>query len=367
MASQNILPAFNLSNPDDTMEFTSDAGRNDDFDIDLMEGDDEIDYMHDDAPNTANDDLMVDDEAVDEINYEEEPMQTDGNVPTDTPHDLVDLDLIDDFQPTEDTTSYPNENTTQPPSHDYEEAPEEDLIDYDTDVEELQVDLTQDVGVANTDKSASLPDSVEQEITAVDLPLDYAQEDAGFGVAALPEVVAAEQQVLEPEVDVSQEEQQSVHSPLVLAEVHAELPNETSSGSDHGSPQATSEKVPDVSNLEAEQALATTEDDAPVDSGEALHTDTVNFSSVEAQELHPVTVIYNEVSMSLFPPHAGDEAETFLLQDTSVAYGTLVELFRACRAVLAQDIDEKSELEIYAEHLNLAITEVCIPHLLRPI
>lgn len=74
--------------------------------------------------------------------------------------------------------------------------------------------------------------------------------------------------------------------------------------------------------------------------------------------LHPITVLYQETEMSLFPPTVDDAAETYFLQDESLADLSISELFKAMRLVLADTVSDDDELELGMDVLDLYLTEV---------
>ena len=78
--------------------------------------------------------------------------------------------------------------------------------------------------------------------------------------------------------------------------------------------------------------------------------------------LHPVIVLYQQSEIFLFPPHDNDEqyAQTYFLEDESLANQNLKVLLEALRLVLADSINENDELEINFVLLGLEMCEVCI-------
>ncbi|KAI9886852.1 MAG: hypothetical protein M1823_001351 [Watsoniomyces obsoletus] len=73
--------------------------------------------------------------------------------------------------------------------------------------------------------------------------------------------------------------------------------------------------------------------------------------------LHPVTLHYGDEEMSLFPPRKNEGSETYFLQNASLAYASMTDVFRAMRLVLAQTIPEGDELEVAIESLGLYLNE----------
>lgn len=71
----------------------------------------------------------------------------------------------------------------------------------------------------------------------------------------------------------------------------------------------------------------------------------------------PVTLIYQDTEMSLFPPAEGDQT-TYFLGDEGLVSQNLENLFGACRNVLAGSIEEEERLEFSIDDLGLRISEV---------
>lgn len=86
------------------------------------------------------------------------------------------------------------------------------------------------------------------------------------------------------------------------------------------------------------------------------------IASAIATYIHPVAVVYQDSEMSLFPPTDEDQehSQTYLLHDESLASESIMNLFGACRLVLADSIEEDDELEITIGVLGLEISEVGI-------
>ena len=78
------------------------------------------------------------------------------------------------------------------------------------------------------------------------------------------------------------------------------------------------------------------------------------------KRLHPIFVVYQEASMSLFPSTQEDpeSSQTFLLQDERLAAENIQTLLSACRSVLGESISEDDELVIAVDALGLQISEV---------
>ncbi|KAI9791373.1 MAG: hypothetical protein M1816_003940 [Peltula sp. TS41687] len=76
--------------------------------------------------------------------------------------------------------------------------------------------------------------------------------------------------------------------------------------------------------------------------------------------LHPITVLYQEMEMSLFPRRADKAARgkrTYFLKEESLADASTRELFQAMRLVLGGTVSEDDELELGVDLLDLYLTE----------
>lgn len=71
----------------------------------------------------------------------------------------------------------------------------------------------------------------------------------------------------------------------------------------------------------------------------------------------PVTLIYQDTEMSLFPPAEGGQT-TYFLGDEGLVNQNIENLFVACRNVLAGSIEEEEKLEFSIDDLGLRISEV---------
>ncbi|KIW89910.1 uncharacterized protein Z519_09339 [Cladophialophora bantiana CBS 173.52] len=76
-----------------------------------------------------------------------------------------------------------------------------------------------------------------------------------------------------------------------------------------------------------------------------------------AQTVHPVTLVYLEEEMSLFPPMLGDASSVYFLPDASLAFEPLDRLLAACREILTGTLDHHDELVLDVPGLGLHICE----------
>ncbi len=116
-----------------------------------------------------------------------------------------------------------------------------------------------------------------------------------------------------------------------------------------------------LQHLEGQQGAGATE---PAPEGQALAEGHSQQSHQERPgsplPLHPVTLHYGGDEMSLFPPRKDEGSETYFLDNASLAYASMTEVFRAMRVVLAHTIREGDELELAIESLGLYLNEVRI-------
>ena len=98
------------------------------------------------------------------------------------------------------------------------------------------------------------------------------------------------------------------------------------------------------------------------DSGRVGYEENDDDLASAMQHPHPITILFQETEMSLFPPSNSEveSAETFLLQDVNLATEPLKGLFEACRSLVGESIDEYCELEMQFHDLELNISEVSL-------
>lgn len=108
------------------------------------------------------------------------------------------------------------------------------------------------------------------------------------------------------------------------------------------------------------------QDDAPLPEDSAQTTSDAQHEEVQestdthtdpTREVHPVTLVYLEEEMSLFPPLMGDESSVYFLSDPSLASQSLDKLLAACREILTGTLDHHDELVLDIPGLGLHICE----------
>ncbi|OAP56202.1 hypothetical protein AYL99_09381 [Fonsecaea erecta] len=88
------------------------------------------------------------------------------------------------------------------------------------------------------------------------------------------------------------------------------------------------------------------------------HEETVkNEDDRASPTVHPVTLVYLEEEMSLFPPMIGDASSVYFLPDASLAFEPLDKLLAACREILTGTLDHDDELVLDVPGLGLHICE----------
>ncbi|KAE9992818.1 hypothetical protein EG327_007587 [Venturia inaequalis] len=393
-------PFLEVTAPDDDMEISSDAGRVEpDNDIDLLDGDDDIDYMLEDTrseqgqsridemPDASRDDIMYDDD-LDEITYAEEEMHEDVPVP--------DEHLTDVSEFLEDP------GVAQPPQP---VAVDGQTIPSQVNITPFDASTVNDQQVSDNDALADTVDYFEagQEQMHHDGPPSAIQTEPTESATALPELEEegeTQEQEQHPEQDSTVDAVTSTRkgssgeaSPPTISNDLTGLVEENTTPQLLESTNPTSQndvaeldlnddkkcppalQTPIASPHETKLSLATTSSQEEViesvRQGEAQieATGPPQQSSDDKQEdagprdagpprsFHTTVVDYEGAHISLFPPMEEDEADTFLLGDISLADKTLVDLFRACRQVLGDSINDSLELEIYCEDLDLTISE----------
>jgi len=75
------------------------------------------------------------------------------------------------------------------------------------------------------------------------------------------------------------------------------------------------------------------------------------------REVHPVTLVYLEEEMSLFPPLMGDDSSVYFLSDSTLALQPLDKLLAACREILTGALEHDDELVLDIPGLGLHICE----------
>jgi hypothetical protein len=192
--------------------------------------------------------------------------------------------------------------------------------------------------------SSNAIDSLDptQDSTDSNLPQFDAQQDAQQDAQSSsdhpeqPPQTLEQQQEDEEEEDLLPEDSENVHtdsldpqqednSTVEVAQNDPLVPQETS----RASPDAQPENVQDSNEIQTQQA----------------------------RDVHPVTLVYLEEEMSLFPPMLGDDSTVYFLSDSSLAIESLDKLLAACRELLTGTLDHDDELVLDVPGLGLHICE----------
>lgn len=105
-------------------------------------------------------------------------------------------------------------------------------------------------------------------------------------------------------------------------------------------------------------SLAPHEDPATnVDSPHEEAEESSDTQPSPTREVHPVTLVYLEEEMSLFPPLMGDDSSVYFLSDSTLASQPLDKLLAACREILTGTLDHHDELVLDIPGLGLHICE----------
>jgi hypothetical protein len=317
--------------------------------------------QHDPAARTAEtDDFMYDD--TEQNNYAEEEMPDELPEQT-TANDEQFADVDFGYHPATEETLY--DRTDEPEAHaeDGSNAVEEEtLVDF---AAEQEADIDEE-GRPDDAPSFHAPSAPGNEVatTEEENPNLVGSFDTNQ-CHAEPQITAdnttPDKEAFSHSVETVHAEQYGSRQPIATEELTiseeeaTQIPESLSSMSEAIHVKDSLRQSPDCS----------TRQQADIGQGSTILDDkhkSVNFASDVQQpvgtELHPVTVIYNDVSLALFRSSESDDESTYLLRHSIVARGALTDLFNACRGVLASDLTEEYQLELHVDRLYLTISEV---------
>jgi hypothetical protein len=364
---------------DDTMEMASPyQGHADDFDIDL-------DVMDDQASNTDKD-MIGNDE------YLEFPRGTEYEQDVANDADMIDdvaepamLDADDQYAETSYSVEmqYGAEKT-------YEAEMLEDDYDEDIDAPDPEAPVSQYQEVPVSLESADNQVTQEEHATGNN---DVGEaNDGNITTETLPENSAEpvhqhkdapeeepyyrddENATQEPEVDEpatgpvdnndddanKSEQVDKQETPGDHEDSTATVERLDGHGDDAGEAQRT---VDEHHEPEVEQVKKTEVDGSHGQEAEPAEQYEQGHDTTKDASLYPVKVYYQDNEISLFPPREGDSSETFFLEDESLAYAPLGELFQSCRVVLREHIGDNEVLVVDVDALNIQLNEVSHPPL----
>ncbi|KAL2432756.1 hypothetical protein ABEF95_015080 [Exophiala dermatitidis] len=373
------IPSFTFqdldpSHLDDKMDVASSPFRQaDDLDVDL-------DSVHEPSIIESLHDDMVDD-AVEQGEAASDLMQDENQAP------LPDDDMIDDEGPT-----VGGDNRDE--DFNMDAFPEEARVDEDEDIlyeEEEDIDLVaeqvEEAVEATARHEAQEFHEVEEEVILDDVeeePDKQNQDDLATNQPAAetaPDVSGnfdnAEQESANAHHDAAekhgeaeapreahdigdssleQDKQTEENVASNSAEVSAEVQVLDTSGEQHDSGH-----VEENAELAANPQTGFAQDENNPTPETQQHQDEAH-GSTETQEttsraVHPVTLVYLEEEMSLFPPMIGDDSSMYFLADSSLAFAPLDKLLAACRELLTGTLDHHDELVLDITSLGLHVCE----------
>ncbi|KAF2423808.1 hypothetical protein EJ08DRAFT_700922 [Tothia fuscella] len=405
MATTHFNSTLEVAVADDDMEISSDAGQQDhhyDIDIDLMDPQDDeqdIDYMLEDEEETLRDvqvpnrddvmiddlddttlvveDAMLDDETVpdvqitdhdgmhDDLHSQEQLIPSDNehthsNVPDELPQLTEDIPTIPENG--NEATSFQHESSTSAPSFFPEtlNTSQQDTVSQ-TESITVQTGMIAPTDADNDTRDNEISYEAEPEVSlGNELGVQAVSSDGTMLSAPTGPTIAAE---------VSQES--AVQSEVNPA-AQPESPTNQEGQPENKTADTHEEQTQDEERFDAEQMTEPYGENPPetqdtVEASEKKpqlepHEGQENESSLEEDAawtyVHPVTVEYEGLRMSLFPPDdEEDPAATYLLRDNSIADKSIADFFTECRHVLGHSIKEEIELEISCDELDLCISE----------
>ncbi|KAK5325837.1 hypothetical protein LTR93_004058 [Exophiala xenobiotica] len=292
----------------------------------------ETDLMQDQPEEPLPDDDMIDDADPEDIDFS---MDGDnGEAQVDEDEDIL-YEEEEEIEQTVQATGVPGEiNLDEEPQNHEELGTEVDLVG------SAEVPEAQDTMAGETDVEPALgatgstheESEISEDIQAT--AANVVREMSESPAAQARQAVITQQEELGQQVDAEDD----FHLPT-KAEV-----KQSPAGSEHAEQYSES-----VSHAVDPSALVSKELEA---SGQ-VEEPHVN----QAQGLHPVTLVYLDEEMSLFPPLIGDASAIYFLQDPSLASEPLDKLLSACREILTGTLDHHDELVLDISSLGLHICE----------
>ncbi|KAK4944842.1 hypothetical protein LTR10_015761 [Elasticomyces elasticus] len=349
---------------DDKMDVASSPFRQpDDIDIDLDSVRDSSiigsihDDMIDDDPVQLNDsgnnpaldeadELLPDDDMFDDMNPPVTPENADIDYNMDGDGEGVRLDEDEDIlyeeeedmpvEPPVEITDHAEEITLGNEPQQFDEGGNEvNLLDIEEHIEDQQLTTN----LAHIESNQDTTDVTEQEPKA-----------AAQAQSPLPEL---ETETERPENG----EQDNAGQDHDQAEEHHESEDDVSAAIGEinaPGPAVQSAKTTLAGDARTSASNDSVEEQEDIEHQVAEHTD----KSQEAQaSLHPVTLVYLDEEMSLFPPMLGDSSAVYFLQDSSLAFEPLDKVLAACREILSGTLDHHDELVLDITSLGLHICE----------
>ena len=355
---------------DDEMDVASSPCRQpDDIDIDLdsIRDPSVIGSVHDEmiddfaqpaSPGHENmedlfDENLPDDDMVDDAKQDFSAEQHDTDYNMDTFHEEVHPDEDEDilYEDEEDARPVFHQDEDTAEYHNDQEPQEQQDADADAEVilEEFadRPEPEQQVSLV-TNESESLP--FEDAIAAVE-EIAYSPEQSRILGTDAPDNTQ-EYSGDQTEEQAHAREQTERHDEISEYLVQHDENEPGDNTFEHGYGTHAEDEATTEANLSAAQTTAEEhEDQAHEAIAESHEGDSAN------QTVHPVTLVYLDQEMSLFPPMIGDTSSMYYLSDSSPAFAPLTKLLGACREVLTGTLDDDDELVIDVPGLGLHICE----------
>lgn len=338
MAQSLSTSQVGLAVPQDDMELGSDVERGPDLVID-------VDYEIDVDVDLTNDPLEVQDN-----DYILEDVRSDAEHRSDWPANQVDDDLMQDEE--RDGFSMADDATI-------------------LDAENQDVDFAQDL---DNGVSLNLP---PEDLAQANTTEEYPAEMPSHSIPETAQGLVRNRPTINHPIEVTQD-QTSLHSHTGHTQETCPAEEEDSTSKDNlqstrpssETEQGRSTSVVNEPGINSSLLSAIGNDEQAADFSENAQFEDLDYDEDPYYEdytsparghtsnLHPITVLYQETEMSLFPPTVNNATETYFLQDESLADSNISEVFKAMRVVLGHTISTDDELELGMDALDLYLTEV---------
>lgn len=392
MAATTAQPHFSLDLPgDDTMEISSDTGQlgrdididfDTDFDTTHYEDDDQMledarsdrgmtDVVEGYAATPANDDMMDDEVAAD--NLDAEPH--DGMIQDDIPSVTIQDEELLDFTDEEGQGQINYDGDVQGDTQISEAVQDHHLS-------ELQEDAhTEQSTSVQTAQSAVVPEDIGLSFTQFEPEIAHYESTGQFDETA--EVLNQEEQLhpaapVEPTENVDDAAQPPGNDGQMAKNRSDSQSKEVTD--DVGAEETQHSAAVEVVQSEADDLTTAAEpwvDKVQLNEQNLIESNVetsalqdqheqLNATSVSQDEhvgtptmtgLHPTIVKYQGSEVALFPSSDPTSRDQYFLHDENLVNGSIGDLLQACRLVLGQDITEDEELELRVDDLGLYISE----------
>ncbi|KAJ9616685.1 hypothetical protein H2200_000404 [Cladophialophora chaetospira] len=308
------------------------------FDDPIMPADEDLDVMQDHFEDALADDDMIDDTTQDASAQQDPDYNMEGSGPV-----LGDEDEDILYEDEEETKPLPaqNEGTVEynddQAPQDYQEVAAEVILD-ELDHNPTPQEPEQDLSATNDSENRHISiGPVTGDQIANNLDQDQSLD-------------ASQDQVAEQnESYLHQQEQLAQDDELVE---YLEQPEHSIADEESPDRQNKDQDVQDGLAITGPEAEAS----AGVEESEVQHEHSVVVKD-DDKTIHPVTVVYLEDEMSLFPPMLGDSSSMYFLSDSTLAAEPLERMLSECRAILGTTLDHHDELVLDVPSLGLHICE----------